>query len=475
MGSSRQAQNLLSEIEVFNEDPVRWVQSLRAMSARHFCESLIHEKTRTLAGLEFETLDRDKIRSVGAEWLKASFELRLHLNRALGELSETSRIDLISFFRNLRQVEDYIAELASTEPDRNAFDLDFKKMKPPLLEPQACSPCQVDPRYRSPPRFQFKPGDVLVTRGISFMSATISQITDDRTHFSHGVFVHETPAGEIQTIESYLQKGVEFYSLEEALKNENVRILVFRALDEDLAKKASDLMGKRVRDLKAQGQTIPYDYEMDHEDHSRMTCGEVIIAAYKWASQGTFVVPSLSAGIRLKKPEILKKLNLVVRETFSPVLMEVDPRFQLILDWRDVSLLRDQRQKDGILQKIFEWIELRDYHLKETLATRFLKAFWATRSNRFWQILAKPFDLSDVPLDTPETFLVTVAQIRKVGHRLLEEVKKADKLYQARQGFPMSERRIAEFLEELRERDFALFQQGRANVFHHLLGPNRTV
>ena len=471
MGSSRQAENQLSEIEVFNTDPLAWVQSLKGLSARHFCETVIHEKTRGLAALEFETLNREKIRSVGVEWLKSSFELRLHLNHALPELPENHRVELISFLRNLRQLEDYIGELAYREPDRNAFDVDFKKVKPPLLEPQGYSPFHVDPRYEGPPRFQFKPGDVLVTRGISFISATISQITDDRTHFSHGVFVHENPQGQIQTIESYLQKGVEFYSLQEALKNENARIMVFRARDEGLAKKASDLMGQRIRDLKAQGRSIPYDYEMDPHDHSRMTCGEVIIAAYKWASDGKFIVPSLSSEIRLKNPELLKKLNIVVQETFSPVLMEVDSRFRLILDWRDFSLIRDQRQKDGIVQKIFEWHEHRGYRLKNSVATRILKGIWSARFTPFWRVLARPFDLSEVPPDTPEAFLVTVAQIRKVGNLLLSEVKKADTLYQARYGYPMSEKKILEFLEDFRLKDLVDFQRGRATYFHGLLGP----
>lgn len=469
MDSARAHQSVQADIESFNADPTSWINALKEIPLQEFLSALITKKIETLKALDFETLNRALIQSVGISWLKKSFELRLHINQALANISDESKSQLIPFLRNLRQLEDYIGELAYNQPDRNAFDIDFKKVEPPILKPEGYSPYQLNPQYQSDSGFKFKAGDVIATRGISFISATISQMMADQTHFSHGVFVHENENGELQTIESYLQQGVAFYTIVDAMKNENARILVFRAKDQSLAARASQLMGDKLRGLQKAGHGIPYDYYMDHRDHSRMTCAEVIIASYEWASEGRFMIPYMQTPIRFKNPNVLKKFNIVEKETFSPVSMEIDPRFELVLDWRDFSLTRDQRQKDMILRKITEWMENRDYELRESTTTVTLRLIWSMRNTPLWKAVSAPFDLTNVPKETPLSFLIMVAQIREVGEILLQEVKKADQEFESKHGYPMTENRLLEFLKNFREVDLAVFKSGRKSKFHHLL------
>ena len=86
-----------------------------------------------------------------------------------------------------------MGELAYKEKERNASTINYAKEPAPILNEGAYSPYQTLEEYRTEKGFQFKAGDAVVSRGVSFISATISQSTDDQTHFSHGVFVYQDP------------------------------------------------------------------------------------------------------------------------------------------------------------------------------------------------------------------------------------------------------------------------------------------
>lgn len=467
--TQRTVQSVASlSVDVFNRDPMAWL----AEAELNLCSSEFPKYTEILRQLDFETLDRNYMGKNGVEWLKKSFAVKREFNRQLDSISAECRKSLVHFFRELRQVEDYVGELAYREKDRSAFDVDFKKVPPPILDPKSYSPFQVSPEFSGTNGFQFEAGDVVITRGISFISATISQSTDDRTHYSHGVFIHKTKSGEIKTIESYLQRGVEYYSLVDAMKNENARIMVFRAKDRELAARASKIMGEKLDSANKAGTGIPYDYDIDVVDHSKMTCAEIIVSSYEWASNGQFKIPFSTADVRFKNPYVLDKLNIAAGPTFSPINMEVDPRFDLVLEWRDYSLVRDQRQKDIVLRKVLDWMDKDNYQLLENFTTVGLRTVWATRRVPvLWNVLSRPVGLNTVPKDTPTKFLVSVAQLKKVGEILLEEVKKTDLEYQKVNGYPMSEKRLMEFLEKFRENDAKNYKTGRKTYFHRIFRP----
>lgn len=478
--STRTIQNIASAVENFNQGPIEWIDTITqkvkaSKSIEQTCSEILLPESDMLSQLDFESLNIQQVKKYGVEWLRKAFLLKKEINARLPDMSKECRQGLVSFFRHLRQAEDYIGELAYNVKDRNAFDIDFKKVQAPVINKKAYSPYQTTPEYDTQNGFQFENGDVVITRGISFISATIGQTTEDQTHYSHGVFFHkDKTTGKVQSIESYLQQGVELYSLEDALKNENARLMLFRAWDRDLANRASDLMYDKVKGLKARGQRIPYDYDINLVDHSKMTCGEIIVASFEWASDGKFIIPESPSKIRLKNPYVLKKLNLNGETTFSPGNLEIDPRFELILEWRDYTLVRDQRQKDMIVKKIFDWMENDGYVLQGSFTTFALKFIWSLRNTVFWNVVSRPLDLTKVPEDTPQGFLVTVAQLRNVGAALLKEVKLADQAYQKKNGYPMSEKRLLEFLEKFRIEDKEKFLSNKASQLHRLLRPALT-
>jgi hypothetical protein len=101
------------------------------------------------------------------------------------------------------------------------------------------------------------PGDVFVTRGVSFLSSIIARMGVRPSQFSHIVFLHENPATKkLETIGSYVGVGVKFYDLDFALTNENAQILWPRSKDCGLAKRTFALIGGLVRERIAAGKTI---------------------------------------------------------------------------------------------------------------------------------------------------------------------------------------------------------------------------
>ena len=475
---NRQIQNINSSLEKFTANPVEWADDLIVTqlggNIESYCKLDVPQLTQMLSLVDFDSLNKQVVETSGAEFLKKSFLVKRAFNANLPLVSKECRQVLVPFFRELRQVEDYIGELAYKEKDRNASDIDFTKVPVPILDEKSYSPYQTVPEYRNQKGFAFEAGDVVLTRGISFSSATISQSTDDRTHFSHGVFIHkETGKDKLQSIESYLQTGTRYYSIEDAMKNENVRIAVFRPRDRTLGQKASDMMAKKLNDANQAGTGIPYDYAMDLKEYSKMTCAEIIIASYDWASNGTLLIPEQTSNVRITSPYFLKKINVKPGKTFSPVNMEIDSRFEFVMEWRDYSIVRDQRQKDMIAKKVIDWIENEKYLLKGTLTTFGIKAAWSMRKVPFiWNIISKPLKLDNIQKDMPAEFLVTVAQLRDVGQILLNVTKKADDAHKKKFGYPMSEKKLQAFLEEFRLKDKARFEKyGRAS-FHHLLRAN---
>ena len=472
---NRQIQNVSTSLEKFTSNPVGWADELITIQAggnlESFCKLDVPQQTQMLTMVDFDTLNKPVIEASGVEFLKKSFLVKRAFNANLPLVSKECRRILVPFFRELRQVEDYIGELAYKEKDKNASEIDFTKVPVPILDERAYSPYQTVPEYRNQKGFIFEAGDVVLTRGISFSSSTISQSTDDGTHFSHGVFIHKEAGKEkLQTIESYLQTGTKYYSIEDAMKNENTRVAVFRPRDRSLGQKASDIMAKRLNDANQAGTGIPYDYSMDLKEYSKMTCAEIIIASYDWASNGTLMIPEQDSSVRITSPYFLKKINVRPGRTFSPVNMEIDSRFEFVMEWRDYSLVRDQRQKDMIAKKIIEWIENEKYLLRGTMTTFGIKAAWSLRKVPLvWNIISRPLKLDNIQKDMPAEFLVTVAQLRDVGQVLLKATKKADEDHKKQYGYPMSEKKLQAFLEEFRLKDKARFEKyGRAS-FHHLL------
>jgi len=398
---------------------------------------------------------------------KASWEIRNRLHKRLSEFDKDCSHQIVSSFRQFRFLEDYFLEISRDVEDKLPAEIKFQEQPIPMIANNI-------PYYSflSAPDIKLEAGDILVSRGMSFISGMIARLGVRPTHFSHLIMVHEdSETKKLQTIESYIGVGVGTYDLDYALKNENVRILWLRPKDREMGKKASYKMAELLKEKKR----IRYDYSMDFEDQERMSCSEVVKAGYQMASSD-FKVPYYPNEI-LDNSDLVKRLKLVHGETFEPGDMEIDPRFELMGEFRDIRLTRDARQKDAIMSAIFNWLENKNYVLKDNMESYLAgSVIFAARKTFLWPLIQKTLKIEDFSKEIPPRMLRTVQIMNTLGAELLEELKKRDAQFESQNGVPMTYMDFAKNLEEMRIEDLSLYQNKKTRKLariHKLIRPRK--
>ncbi len=216
--------------------------------------------------------------------------------------------------------------------------------------------------------FTFKSGDVLVVRAASFVSATIARIGDEDGQLSHGalVYVDESglngPKGKVYVMEALITDGVLITPIEEWQKSGHARSLVFRYKDEVVAKKAAQSMFDFI---KKSNKKINYDFRMDMSSYNELFCTEVIKFGYDKATNGKLILPTFKTQVDTfqENSEFLTEMGIAGDFLFAPSDMELEPDFNLILEWRDPGTSAKVRIQDGILSKMLKLMEDDGYKL----------------------------------------------------------------------------------------------------------------
>lgn len=401
---------------------------------------------------------------------KNSWLIRSTLHARLEEVDKDCAIQMQANFRQFRFVEDYLLELSRKVTHATPAEIDFQNQPVPI-------------RDNSVPYYQFRsnnspklePGDLLITRGVSFLSGMIARLGTRSTQFSHVVMVAEDPkTKELKTIESYVGVGVAFYDMDYALKNENARILWLRAKDKSLAKNAASMMAKLVQERIDAKNPIKYDYELDFKDPKTMSCAEVSQVAFQMASGNQFKIPFYPNEIAGAK-SIIERLKLVEGETYEPGDMEIDPRFELMGEFQDLRLTRESRQKDAIMTAIFDWMTRKNYELKDNVKSRLAGTLiYDVRRTFMWPMVKKVLKLDDFSKEVPRNMIRTVTIINQLGEKMLVELKARDVAFEKKSGVPMSYMDFYRELEEMRKSDLETFKKNKKKAkFHQFIRPRK--
>jgi len=205
-------------------------------------------------------------------------------------------------------------------------------------------------------------GDILVSRGGAPTSALIARGNDYPGNFSHIAFVYVDPAThEADIVESHIEAGVMVSTVEQYLEDKKLRIMLLRSRadlpeiqkDPMLPHKAAEYAYRR-----AKGGHIPYDFEMDYEDHSKLFCSEVASEAYErygvhlWAGISHISSPGLRRW--------LSSFGVKHFETQEPSDLEYDPQLRVVAEWRDPSTLKKDRIDNAVTEVMLEGAEKGD-------------------------------------------------------------------------------------------------------------------
>ncbi len=402
------------------------------------------------------SLDMAEVKNRGQEIIDQSFEARLTLHSMLDVLPKECKSKLKEVYLKMRMTEDFVGTHFYQDPQISADTIKYQEGPIPVYEADKFQPYHVGKGIDASKKFEFKNGDIMITKGISFVSSTISELASPKSLFSHIVFVHVDEATKVvSTIESYVGRGVSIFPIDEALKNENSRILVLRSKDEKLASDAANYMYNKITNLKKDNKIVPYDYELDFSDNSKMSCEEVAFDAYKQMSKGKVILPEIESDILLNDPKFLKRVGVKKGPMMVPTDMETDSRFEIVLDWTDYRVLRDSWRKDALLGEMFRWIDQYDYRIYENLTSVASKVIWSTRYvPGLWGMMSK---LSGIPKDftkdVPSLTISTMASLKSIGGPLLAAAKSADEDFYKKTGRWMTTEELRIAIDAYRKTD----------------------
>lgn len=317
--------------------------------------------------------------------------------------------------------------------------------------------------------FQFESGDVILMRGQSYISAMIARIGDSDAQFSHLAIVGEDENGEKYLVESLIETGAIKTKLSVFLKKEEIRAVVYRHQDRELAKKAGRYAYQKVAAAK---NGIPYDFAMDPDDHTHLFCAEVVMMAYEGASQNQLRLPRYKSSFRkMQKTPLLKDLSMDVSETFSPSDIELEPGFQWMAEWRYVPTLRKTKIQDAIFTAVFEWMENKGYELQPD-PVLWAKAQAAYTARQIGLITSK------MQKHMRPGIVKTVLSIQKLSEPLEKYMFGIDNKYYAQTGHSKTFKDMLTDLEAFRRRDCetyrnpSLYSRHSSEVeIHHRLRP----
>lgn len=364
--------------------------------------------------------DADKI-------LKETFLLRLKIHEKMAGVSVECKKLTQGVFSRMREYEDAVG--AHNYAQIKIEEVDYTKVVAPVLDHKGYAPYNLNPKFKT---FQFEDGDILITKGISPISSTITVFTDHHSPFSHIAFVHVDPdKKQAETIESYIGKGVSFFSMIDAMKNENARILVLRPKDRDLAKRAATYMRERVKGAFSKGSYIPYDYQLDFSTNQTLSCEEVAFDSYKTASNGTFTIPEAPSMIKFQSKDLTSRVGMKKGRMMMPADMEVDSRFDIVLDWTDYRIIRDSWRKDVMMNVALHMNEAGEYDFPENYKTKLVPYIWGLRKNTYlWPAAAWVSGIpKDFTPDVPALSIATMGSFKQIQADHLPDLQKFDEDY----------------------------------------------
>jgi hypothetical protein len=401
------------------------------------------------------TLDAIKSQQLmekGSLLIKGFWKVQLALHDSLPSVSVDCKKEIRNTEKLLRSAEDYLIEREGSKVD-------------PHL------PYQTMYRRGISSSFQFKDGDILITRGNDFLSTLLSRTADHTAQFSQVIFVHVDPdTKEMKGISSYIGPGVKIINLEKAVlenSHDNVRVLILRGKDQDLASRAADFTFKRfTSQLKKKG-SVPFDYSMIATDHGQFTSPKLVQYGYETISNGDFSMPQHPSHLT-EETWLTKRMGYETGDLFNPGDLEADGRFDLIGEWRNPKLTEISRRRDVVLESTLEWIKKDGYTLQKTRSVD-------PSDKGPWPFFVKAPETTTLPKRVPHKILYTASQLSSVTNILLSELSKEDHAFKKVNSVPMSAGELKNALEKFRTEDLERWKNPKTRAkskFHAFFRPN---
>lgn len=402
-----------------------------------------------------------------------SWYLRVLINDNLVSFKDCEK-SVRQLINTLRGIEDLAGLIYTQAPQQKGSEIDFQNQPIPMKAAANYYGYITKERFMNPAALDLNSGDLLVTRGTSFFSATLSSITENPGDFSHFVLVHKNDVdNKVETMESYAQTGgIARYDIDFALKNENARILWLRPRFKEVAKAGSEYFYQQIlAEEKGLKPRTKYDYYMDLKTQDRMTCSEIAYWSYLKASNGKIMIPESKSKMPITLAPILDMAKIPKDPMLSPQDMEVDSRFEMLGEFRDYRLVQDSRMRDAILRNVFSWINTKNYVLHHNINSFLLSYLIHPISKTpLWPMVKGMLNIS-IPKEAPKGFVRLLYQINDISEKIYSELELENKKKMQEQGFPLTKMEMDQIIENIRAEDLHKYQDHKKSKFHNYFHP----
>lgn len=355
------------------------------------CETYIQSEYQKVFELNVESFDDNSIILNSDKILNAVFALRLALREQYAKLTGQSGFrESCAFahrkaFRAMRVLEDYLGEAALGFPYNNYYKNREKILKAELPEitipafQSASTNTLWNPKYK-PADLKYVPqdGDLILSRGNASTSAAIARITDEDSNFSHLSVVRKNPeTNRFETMEAHIEIGSKVFDYEkDYINDKKVRAVVFRLKDPSrtdeqntqLASQAAQAIRSHVLNYQKKfGKNICYNFSMDMNIENCLFCSQLASYAFKLVDP-SFNMPRFQSTLNPKNTSFLNMMGVTARRTFAPADIELDPRFELVAEWRDYNRLHHAHHLDAILTSMYKWMDDLGYQLNPSFS-----------------------------------------------------------------------------------------------------------
>lgn len=355
--------------QIYNE--VREARSLVSTNSVncHNTYDDLYQKLFNIAGIP-SYFDSSDLKLVDED-IRASFKTRIALKESFSNFNVGNADDQSCLssaqdvFKALRYVEDYLVEVRMDKAHGSPSEYVSMIGNFPYF--------LINPKFANEFKSfkDLKSGDVILSRGNAYSSAAIARIAQSDYQFSHLSFVYrDQDTKELYTSEAHIEIGSVVAPIIENINEKNVRSVIFRYKDEDIAHRASKAMYERVKEHQDSGKNIEYDFTMNYKDDSKLFCSEIISNGFKMAEPDNDYVPKFKSKFSKGMIPFLNTIgvpvtldNIASLDVFAPGDVQFDPNFELVAEWRNPKKLEESRFKDFILTKLFERMELEGYKI----------------------------------------------------------------------------------------------------------------
>lgn len=197
----------------------------------------------------------------------------------------------------------------------------------------------------------FQVGDIFLIRGDSWISSFIGGMGGVGTSFTHAAIIADDGGTKV-VLETAFPSGTEATKLKVWLQERQARIIHYRFNDPTVSAQAAQAILKKIQLYsKEHKSNIPYNFSFAPTDPVSWYCAEMISWAFSFVTEGKVQIPKYVASIaHLQKNKLFNDFEVKAKKVFLPTDIEIDPRFNLVQEFRYVGSLSSIQKHDAIMQ-----------------------------------------------------------------------------------------------------------------------------